>query len=65
MAARDFSEVAMSRTAHRDGHNEYLINSQQVRLREMNELLAQAGLSERTYHHPWTRFGGCFSGVES
>jgi chromosome segregation protein len=45
----DFSEVAMSRTAHRDGHNEYLINSQQVRLREMNELLAQAGLSERTY----------------
>ncbi len=45
----DFSEVAMTRTAHRDGHNEYLINGQQVRLREMNELLAQAGLSERTY----------------
>ncbi len=45
----DFSEVALSRTAHRDGHNEYLINAQQVRLREMNELLAQAGLSERTY----------------
>ncbi len=45
----DFSEVAMSRTAHRDGHNDYLINGQQVRLREMNELLAQAGLSERTY----------------
>jgi chromosome segregation protein len=45
----DFSEVALARTAHRDGHNEYLINAQQVRLREMNELLAQAGLSERTY----------------
>jgi chromosome segregation protein len=45
----DFSEVALARTAHRDGHNDYLINSQQVRLREMNELLAQAGLSERTY----------------
>jgi chromosome segregation protein len=45
----DFSEVALSRTAHRDGHNDYLINDQQVRLREMNELLAQAGLSERTY----------------
>ena len=45
----DFSEVALSRTAHRDGHNDYLINSQHVRLREMNELLAQAGLSERTY----------------
>ena len=45
----DFSEVALARTAHRDGHNDYLINGQQVRLREMNELLAQAGLSERTY----------------
>lgn len=45
----DFSEVAMGRIAHRDGRNEYLINSQHVRLREMNELLAQAGLSERTY----------------
>ncbi|MCE9646260.1 MAG: chromosome segregation protein SMC [Chloroflexi bacterium] len=45
----DFSEVAMMRVAHRDGHNDYLINGQHVRLREMNELLAQAGLSERTY----------------
>ncbi len=45
----DFSEVALTRVAHRDGRNEYLINGQQVRLREMNELLAQAGLSERTY----------------
>lgn len=45
----DFTEVSMGRVAHRDGHNEYIINNQQVRLREMNELLAQAGLSERTY----------------
>ncbi|HRQ24943.1 MAG TPA: AAA family ATPase, partial [Anaerolineales bacterium] len=45
----DFTEVTMGRVAHRDGHNEYIINNQQVRLREMNELLAQAGLSERTY----------------
>jgi chromosome segregation protein len=45
----DFSEVEMSRIAHRDGRNEYLLNGQHVRLREMNELLAQAGLSERTY----------------
>jgi len=45
----DFTDVAMGRVAHRDGHNEYIINGQQVRLREMNELLAQAGLSERTY----------------
>jgi chromosome segregation protein len=45
----DFSEVEMSRVAHRDGRNEYLLNGQHIRLREMNELLAQAGLSERTY----------------
>ncbi len=45
----DFSEVSLCRIAHRDGRNEYLINNQHVRLREMNELLAQAGLSERAY----------------
>src|SRR5512143_2450449 len=45
----DFAEVAMTRRAYRDGHNEYLLNGQHVRLRDMNELLASAGLSERTY----------------
>ena len=41
--------MAVTRRAYRDGHNEYLLNSQHVRLRDMNELLAAAGLSERTY----------------
>src|SRR3990172_3379007 len=45
----DFSEVALARHAFRDGRNEYLMNGQHVRLRDINELLAQAGLSERTY----------------
>lgn len=45
----DFSEVALTRRAFRDGRNEYLINGQNVRLRDLNELLAQSGLSERTY----------------
>ena len=45
----DFSEVAVSRRAYRDGRNEYLLNGQHVRLREINELLAQSGLGERTY----------------
>lgn len=45
----DFSEVAVTRRAYRDGHNEYLLNGQSVRLRDINELLAQSGLSERTY----------------
>lgn len=45
----DFSEVAVTRRAFRDGRNEYLLNGQTVRLRDVNELLAQSGLSERTY----------------
>ncbi len=45
----DFSEVAVTRRAYRDGHNEYILNGQAVRLRDINELLAQSGLSERTY----------------
>jgi chromosome segregation protein len=45
----DFSEVAMTRRAYRDGRNDYLLNGQHVRLRDLNEILAQAGLSERTY----------------
>lgn len=45
----DFSEVAITRRASRDGVNEYLINGQRVRLRDVSELLAQSGLAERTY----------------
>ncbi|MBN2499993.1 MAG: chromosome segregation protein SMC [Anaerolineales bacterium] len=45
----DFSEVSIARRAYRDGQNEYLINNQKVRLRDVNEILAQSGLSERTY----------------
>ncbi len=45
----DYSEVAVTRRAYRDGQNEYLLNGQKVRLRDISELLAQSGLSERTY----------------
>jgi chromosome segregation protein len=45
----DFSEVAITRRAYRDGENEYLLNGQRVRLRDVSELLAQSGLAERTY----------------
>lgn len=45
----EFSEVSITRRAYRDGKNEYLINGQQVLLRDINELLAQSGLAERTY----------------
>lgn len=45
----DYSEVALTRRAYRDGQNEYLINNQKVRLRDVHELLAQTGLADRTY----------------
>jgi chromosome segregation protein len=45
----DFNEVAITRRAYRDGTNEYLINGQRVRLKDVSELLAQSGLAERTY----------------
>jgi len=45
----DFSEVAITRRAYRDGDNEYLLNGQRVRLKDVSELLAQSGLAERTY----------------
>jgi len=45
----EFAEVSIARRAYRDGQNEYLINGQRVRLRDVNELLAQSGLAERTY----------------
>jgi len=38
-----------TRRAYRDGHNDYLLNDQQVRLRDLNELLAASGLADRTY----------------
>ena len=45
----DFGEVGITRRAYRDGDNEYLLNGQRVRLRDVSELLAQSGLAERTY----------------
>ncbi len=45
----EFSEVAVTRRAYRDGQNEYLLNGQKVRLKDISELLSDSGLAERTY----------------
>jgi chromosome segregation protein len=45
----DFTEVTIGRRAYRDGINEYFLNGQKVRLRDVMELLAQCGLGQRTY----------------
>ncbi|MFK7805935.1 MAG: AAA family ATPase, partial [Anaerolineae bacterium] len=45
----DYAEVEICRRAYRSGENEYLLNGQKVRLKDISELLAGAGLSEQTY----------------
>ncbi len=45
----EFSEVTIGRRAYRDGDNEYLLNGNKVRLRDILELLSQTGLARRTY----------------
>ncbi len=42
----DFSEITITRRAYRSGENEYFLNGQKVRLRDVEELLAGAG-----FHH--------------
>ncbi len=43
------SEVTIGRRAYRDGENEYFLNGQRVRLRDILELLARWGLARNTY----------------
>ncbi len=45
----DYAEVEIGRRAHRSGENEYILNGQKVRLKDVMELLATSGLAERTY----------------
>ena len=45
----DFGEVEIARRAYRSGENEYFLNGNRVRLRDITELLGSSGLSERTY----------------
>jgi len=45
----DFTEVTVGRRAYRDSVNEYFLNNQKVRLRDVSELLAECGLAHRTY----------------
>jgi chromosome segregation protein len=45
----EFTEVSIARRAYRDAQNEYFLNAQRVRLREVSELLSETGLGQRTY----------------
>jgi chromosome segregation protein len=45
----DYTEVEIGRRAHRSGENEYILNGQKVRLKDITDLLSTSGLSQRTY----------------
>ncbi|MCK7480929.1 MAG: AAA family ATPase [Candidatus Moduliflexus flocculans] len=61
----DFTEVAMTRRAYRDGHNDYLLNDQQVRLRDLNELLSAVRPCRPHLHDPGAGTGGRVAGAQS
>ncbi|MEI7720048.1 MAG: AAA family ATPase [bacterium] len=48
--ALDFDEVVIERVVNRDGTNQYLLNSSEVRLRDVAELLAQANIGSSSHH---------------
>ena len=45
----EFSEVTIGRRAYRSGQNDYLLNGSKVRLRDIDDMLAESGLSQRAY----------------
>lgn len=45
----DFSEVAITRKIYRSGESEYLVNGSRVRLQDIADLLAKAGVGKESY----------------
>jgi chromosome segregation ATPase len=45
----DYAEVTITRRVYRDGDAEYLLNGKRVRLADIQLLLAEAGVGQRTY----------------
>lgn len=45
----DYTEVTITRRLYRDGESEYLLNGQAARLADIQLLLAEAGVGQRTY----------------
>jgi chromosome segregation protein len=46
----DFAEITIERVVHRDGQNEYILNGSQVRLKDIQELLASANIGSTGHH---------------
>lgn len=45
----EYSEITISRRAYRSGENEYLLNGNRIRLKDITEFLGKSGLGRRTY----------------
>lgn len=45
----DYTEVTITRRLYRDGNSEYLLNGKKCRLADIQLLLAEAGIGQRTY----------------
>lgn len=45
----EYAEVSVSRRLYRDGESEYLLNGQTTRLSDIQLLLAEAGIGQRSY----------------
>src|SRR6476620_1750828 len=45
----DFSEVTVTRSVHRNGDSEYLINKQPCRLKDITELFMDTGIGKEAY----------------
>jgi len=45
----DFAEATITRRLYRDGESDYLLNGQSTRLADIQLLLAEAGVGQRTY----------------
>lgn len=45
----DFSEVSISRKLYRSGDSEYLVNGSRVRLQDISDFLASAGVGKESY----------------
>lgn len=45
----EFAEVAITRRLYRDGESDYLLNGQSARLQDIQLMLAEAGVGQRSY----------------
>ena len=46
----DFNEVSIKRRVYRDGTNEYFINGEKCRLKDINDLLLDSGIAKESFN---------------